>query len=67
MDRLDLLAVQGTLKGLLQQHISKTLIQPSAFFVVQLSDPYTNIGKNHSFDSMDLCQQSDVSAFEYTV
>ena len=45
IDWFDLLAVQGTLKGLLQQHISKTLIQPSAFFVVQLSDPYTTTGK----------------------
>ena len=41
MDWFDLLAVQGTLKSLLQHHSSKTSIQPSAFFGVQLSHPYT--------------------------
>ena len=41
MDWLDLLAVQGTLKSLLQQHSSKA----SAFFVVQLSHPYMTTGK----------------------
>ena len=46
MDWLDLLAVQGTLKSLLQHHSSKALIlQHSAFFIVQLSHPYMNIGK----------------------
>ena len=41
MDWVDLLAVQGTLKGLLQHHSSKALIlQCSAFFIVQLSHPY---------------------------
>ena len=41
MDWLDLLAVQGTLKSLLQHHSSKALIlQGSAFFTVQLSHPY---------------------------
>ena len=46
MDWLDLLAVQGTLKSLLQQHSSKALIlQHSAFFMVQLSHPYTTTGK----------------------
>ena len=46
MDWLDLLAVQGTLKSLLQQHSSKTSIpQHSAFFIVQLSHPYITIGK----------------------
>ena len=46
MDWLDLLAVQGTLKSLLQHHSSKALIlQPSAFFIVQLSHPYMTIGK----------------------
>ena len=47
MDWLDLLAVQGTLKSLLQHHSSKALIlQRSAFFTVQLSHPYTTTGKN---------------------
>ena len=46
MDWLDLLAVQGTLKSLLQHHSSKTSILPhSAFFMVQLSYPYMTIGK----------------------
>ena len=42
----DLLAVQGTLKGLLQHHSSKSsILQCSAFFMVQLSRPYMNTGK----------------------
>ena len=46
MDWLDILAVQGTLKSLLQYHSSKALIlQHSAFFIVQLSYPYMTTGK----------------------
>ena len=46
MDRLDVLAVQGTLKSLLQHHSSKaSILQPSAFFTVQLSHPYMTTGK----------------------
>ena len=46
MDWLDLLAVQGTLKSLLQHHSSKaSILWRSAFFTVQLSHPYMNIGK----------------------
>ena len=46
MDWLDLLAVQGTLKSLLQHHSSKaSILQHSAFFVVQLSHPYMKTGK----------------------
>ena len=46
MDWLDLLAVQGTIKHLLQYHSSKALIlQRSAFFIVQLSHPYMTTGK----------------------
>uniref|UniRef100_A0AC11E8V3 Uncharacterized protein n=1 Tax=Ovis aries TaxID=9940 RepID=A0AC11E8V3_SHEEP len=46
MDWLDLLAVQGTLKSLLQHHSSKaSILQHSAFFTVQLSHPYTTTGK----------------------
>ena len=46
MDRLDLLAVLGTLKSLLQHHSSKvSILQGSAFFIVQLSHPYTTTGK----------------------
>ena len=46
MDWLDLLAVQGTLKSLLQHHCSKaSILQRSAFFIVQLSHPYMATGK----------------------
>ena len=46
MDWLDLLAVQGSLKSLLQHHSSKTSILPHpAFFIVQLSHPYMTTGK----------------------
>ena len=47
---MDLLAVQGTLKSLLQHHISKaSILQHSAFFMVQLSHPYMIIGKTIAF------------------
>ena len=46
MDWLDLLAVQGTLKSLLQHHSSKaSSVQHSAFLIVQLSYPYMTTGK----------------------
>ena len=46
MDRLDLLAVQGTLKSLFQHHSSKaSILRCSAFFLVQLSHPYMTTGK----------------------
>ena len=46
MDWLDLLALHGTLKGLLQHHSSKaSILQRSAFFIVQLSHPYMTTGK----------------------
>ena len=46
MDSLDLLAVQGTLKSLLQHHSSKaSILQHTAFFTVQLSRPYMATGK----------------------
>ena len=45
-DWLDLLAVQGTLKSLIQHHISKaSILQCSVFFIVQLSHPYMTTGK----------------------
>ena len=51
IDWLDLLAVQGTLKSLLQHHSSKaSILWHSAFFIVQLSHPYVTTGKNHSFN-----------------
>ena len=47
MDWLDLLGVQGTLKSLLQHHSSKaSILQHSAFFIVQLSHPYMTTGEN---------------------
>ena len=46
MDWLDLLAVQGTLKSLLQHHSSKaSILRSSAFFTVQISHPYVTTGK----------------------
>ena len=60
MDWFDLLAVQGTLKSLLQHHNSKaSIFQHSAFFIVQLSYLHMTTGKNHSFDYTDFCQQSE--------
>ena len=48
MDWLDLLAVQGTLRSLLQHHgLKASILQHSAFFIVQLSHPYTTTGKNN--------------------
>ena len=60
----DLLAVQETLKSPLQHHSSKaSILQHSAFFMVKLSHLYMTIRRTYSFDHMDLCWQSDVSAF----
>ena len=64
IDWLDLLAVQGTFKSLLQHHSSKaSILRSSAFSIVQLSHPYMTTGKNHSVDYIDLCWQSNVTAF----
>ena len=64
IDGLDLFAVQGTLKSLLQHRSSKaSILRCSVFFIVQ---PHTHIWllkKNHSFDYTDLCWQSNVSTF----
>ena len=55
MDWLDLLAVQGTLKSLLQHHSSKaSILHCSAFFTVQLSHPYMTTGKTTALTT-DLC------------
>ena len=60
IDWFDLLDVQGTLKSLTQHHSLKaSVLQHSAFFMVQLSHPYMTIGKTIA----DLSRQSDVSAF----
>ena len=64
MDWLDLLAVQETLKNLLQHHSSKaSILGGSDFFIVQLSHPYMTTGKTIVFDYTDFCQQSDVFTF----
>ena len=56
MDWLDLPTVQGTLKSLLQHHSSKaSILQSSAFFIVQLSHPYMTTGK-----TIDLTRQTFV-------
>ena len=55
MDWLDLLAVQGTLKSLLQNHSSKaSILQRSAFFTVQLSHPYMTTGKTIALTTQTL-------------
>ena len=67
-DWFDLLAVQGTLKNLLQHHSSKALIhQCSAFLYSPTFISINDYWKNHSFDWMDLCWKSNVSAFQYAV
>ena len=65
IDWLDLLAVQGNLKSLLQHQVWKhQFFGAQAFFMVQLSHPSIHdYWKNHSFDYIDLCQQSGISAF----
>ena len=73
MDWFDLLAVQGTLKSLIQHYSSKaSILWCSVFFMVQLSHPYMSTGKTIALTMdrwtfvskvMDLCQQSDVCAF----
>ena len=63
IDWFDLLAVQRTLTCLLQHHNSKaSILQCSTFFMIQHTSIH-NYWKNHNLDYMDLCQQSDVSAF----
>ena len=63
MDWLDLLAVQGTLKSLLQHHSSKaSILRRSAFFRVQLSHPYMTTGKT----SGSLLSNNDLKEFHWT-
>ena len=63
MDWFDLLAVQGTLKNLLQPHSLKaSVLRCSAFFMVQLSHPYMTTGETIAFDCTDICRQSNLSA-----
>ena len=66
MDWLDLLAVQGTLKSLLQHHSSKaSVLQCLACFIVQLSHPYMTTGKTIVLTRRTFVD--NVSAFEYAV
>ena len=66
MDWLDLLAVQGTLKSLLQHHSSNaSILQRSAFLIVQLSHPYMTTGKTIALTRRTLV--GNVSAFEYAI
>ena len=66
MDWLDLLAVQGTLKSLLQHHSSKAaILRLSAFFTVQLSHPYMTTGKTIALTRQTFA--GNVSAFEYAI
>ena len=63
MDWLDLLAVQGTLRSLLQHHSSKaSFLRRSAFFIVQLSHPYMTTGKTIALTRRTFIE-SYVSAF----
>ena len=64
IDWLDLLAVQGTLKSLPQHHSSEaSILQHSAFVIVQLLTSIRDYWENHSFGYTDLCWQSNLSAF----
>ena len=69
MDWLDLRAVQGTLKSLLQHDSSKaSILRRSALYTVQLSHPYMTTGKTIALTRWTfLCWQSNVSAFEYAI
>ena len=68
MDQLDLLAVQGTLKSLLQHHSSKaSILQHSDFFTVQLSHPYITTGKTTALTRQTFVDKGNISAFEYAI
>ena len=67
VDWLDLLAVQGTLKSLLQYHSSKaSILLCSAFFIVQLSHPYMTIGKTIALTRWSFVDKV-ISAFENAI
>ena len=67
MDWLDLLAVQGTLKTLLQKHSSKaSILRHPAFFIVQLSHPYMTTGKTIALTRWTFVGKV-MSAFQYAV
>ena len=64
IDWFDLLPVQGTTKRLLQHHSSKaSILQRSAFYHGPVLTSVHDYWKDHSFDSLYRCLQSDISAF----
>ena len=68
MDWLDLLAVQGTLKSLLQHPSSKaSILWCSAFFTVQLSHPYMTTGKTLALTRRTFVGKVKISAFQYVI
>ena len=68
IDWFDLLAVQGTLKSLLQHHSSKTsILQHSAFFIVQLLHPYMTTGKTVALTIQILLSKVMSLLFKYAV
>ena len=67
-DWLDLLAIQGTLKSLLQHHSSEaSILQCSAFFIVQLSHPYMTIGKTIALTTWTFAGKVMSLLFKYAV
>ena len=68
MDWLDLLAVQGTLKSLLQHHSSKaSILRHSAFFIVQLSHPYMTTEKTIALTRQTFVSKEISLLFTYAV
>ena len=68
IDWLERLAVQGTLKSLIQHHSLKaSILWYSTFFYGPPLTSIHNHWKNHNFDYMNLCWQSNVSAFKYAL
>ena len=68
MDWLDFLAVQGTLKSLLQLHSSKeSILQHSAFFIIQLSHPYTTTGKTIALTRQAFVDKVMSLLFQYAI
>ena len=65
MDCMDLLAVQGTLKSLLQHHSSKaSILRCSAFFIVQLSHPYMTTGKTIALAKQTFVDKVKIGIFK---
>ena len=63
---LNLLAVQGTLKSLLQHHSTKaSILRRSAFFTVQLSHPYMTTGKTIALEKVNSCPNADSSTDDH--